>query len=159
MPITWSMLDYSLSGAAAHRLRTFNTVQLNQRIRVAEEFAKSLRAKFRYPGNRAAFHSFWVFAILLSTGTISWRNSTGADSMETASGSALSVIDPPAGRENWNRQKRRGLSKITLPAGVSQSSGPGTQAAKQSDCRDFRAVPSSACYRRATSLRGGCAHY
>jgi FAD/FMN-containing dehydrogenase len=91
----------------AHRLRTFNAAQLNKRIRVGEEFGKSLPREISCPGNRAAFHSFWVFPILVEARErfMAELHRRGFDG--TASGSALSVIDPPAGRENLEPSKTR----------------------------------------------------
>jgi decaprenylphospho-beta-D-ribofuranose 2-oxidase len=99
--------SFPLLALLAHRLRTFDAAQLNERIRVADEFAKSLPREISYPGNRAAFHSFWVFPILVEARErfMAELHRRGFDG--TASGSALSVIDPPAGRENLEPSKTR----------------------------------------------------
>src|SRR5437016_9871187 len=104
--IQWQC-SYPLLALLAHRLRTFNAAQLNKRIRVGEEFANSLPREISYPGNRAAFHSFWVFPILVESRErfMVELHRRGFDG--TASGSALSVIDPPAGREDLEPSKTR----------------------------------------------------
>jgi len=104
--IQWQC-SYPLLALLAHRLRTFNPARLNERIRVAEEFAKSLPREIVYPGNRAAFHSFWVFPILVESRERFMAELHGRGFDGTASGSALSVIDPPAGRENLEPSKTR----------------------------------------------------
>jgi len=104
--IQWQC-SYPLLALLAHRLRTFDAARLNKRIRVGEEFAKSLPREISYPGNRAAFHSFWVFPILVEARERFMAELHGRGFDGTASGSALSVIDPPAGRENLEPSKTR----------------------------------------------------
>ena len=99
--------SFPLLALLAHRLRTFDAAPLNERIRVGEEFAKSLPREISYPGNRAAFHSFWVFPILVETRERFMAELHGRGFDGTASGSALSVIDPPAGRESLEPSKTR----------------------------------------------------
>jgi len=84
--------SYPLLALLAHRLRTFDAAGLKQRIRVGEEFAKSLPREICYPGDRATFHSFWVFPILVEARErfMAELHTRGFDG--TASGSALSVI-------------------------------------------------------------------
>jgi decaprenylphospho-beta-D-ribofuranose 2-oxidase len=111
--IRWQC-SYPLLALLAHRLRTFDAAKLNQRIRVVEEFAKSLPPQIQYPGNCAAFHSFWVFPILVESREpfMDELRRRGFDG--TASGSALSVIDPPAGRENLEPFKTREVYRKLL---------------------------------------------
>src|SRR6266576_514724 len=104
--IQWQC-SYPLLALLAHRLRTFDAARLNKRIRVGEEFAKSLPREISYPGNRAAFHSFWVFPILVEARERFMAELHGRGFDGTASGSALSVIDSPAGRENLEPSKTR----------------------------------------------------
>ncbi len=91
--------SFPLLALLARRLRTFDAARLTERIHVGGEFAKSLPREISYPGNRAAFHSFWVFPILVEARErfMAELHQRGFDG--TTSGSALSVIDPPAGRE------------------------------------------------------------
>src|SRR5437588_4413709 len=99
--------SFPLLALLARRLRTFDVARLNERIRVGEEFAKSLPREISYPGNRAAFHSFWVFPILVEARErfMAELHKRGFDG--TASGSALSVIDPPPGREDLEPSQTR----------------------------------------------------
>jgi decaprenylphospho-beta-D-ribofuranose 2-oxidase len=104
--IQWQC-SYPLLALLAHRLRTFDAAKLNERTRVGEEFAKSLPREIRYPGDRAAFHSFWVFPILTEARERFMAELHGRGFDGTASGSALSVIEPPAWRENLEPSKTR----------------------------------------------------
>ena len=99
--------SFPLLALLAYRLRTFDEARLNERIRVGEEFAKSLPGEISYLGNRATFHSFWVFPILVEARErfMAELHKHGFDG--TASGSALSVIDPPAGREDLEPSETR----------------------------------------------------
>ena len=99
--------SFPLLALLARRLRTFDDARLKERIRVAEEFAKSLPGKISYSGNRAVFHSFWVFPILVEARDrfMAELHKRGFDG--TASGSALFVVDPPAGREDLEPSKTR----------------------------------------------------
>src|SRR6266478_4940612 len=111
--IQWQC-SYPLLALLAHRLRTFDPARLNERIRVAEEFAKSLPREIVYPGNRAAFHSFWVFPILVEARErfLAKLRRRGFDG--TAAGSALAVIEPPAGRKSQEPAKTRELYRKLL---------------------------------------------
>ena len=111
--IQWQC-SYPLLALLAHRLRTFDDARLNKRIRVAEEFAKSLPREIEYPGNRAMFHSFWVFPILVESRERFMAELRGRGFDGTASGSALSVIDPPEGRENLEPSKTRDFYRKLL---------------------------------------------
>src|SRR5437660_5445739 len=104
--IQWQC-SYPLLALLAYRLRTFDAARLRQRVLVGEEFAKSVRPEISYPGSRAEFHSFWIFPILVEARERFMKelHSRGFDG--TASGSALSVIDPPAGRASLEPSKTR----------------------------------------------------
>lgn len=106
--------SYPLLALLAHRLRTFDAARQKERIRVGEEFAKSLPREICYPGDRAPFHSFWVFPILVEARTrfMAELHACGFDG--TASGSALSVIEPPEGRENLEACKTKELYRKLL---------------------------------------------
>ena len=90
--------SYPLLALLAHRLRTFDRARLKQRVSVGEEFAKSLPEEISYPGNGSEFHSYWVFPILVEARErfMDELHRRGFDG--TAAGSALAVIEPPAGR-------------------------------------------------------------
>lgn len=79
----------------AHRLRTFDQNRLHRRAEVGAEFARSLPPNLFCLGNKAAFHSFWVFPVLVEAPEqfAAALRSYGFDA--TTAGSALSVIDPP----------------------------------------------------------------
>lgn len=81
----------------ARRLRTFDPARLRQRMQVGSEFAKSLPSGLSCPGSGADFHSFWVFPVLVDAPEqfAAALRAYGFDA--TTAGSALSVIDPPAG--------------------------------------------------------------
>src|SRR5213078_1972687 len=104
--IQWQC-SYPLLALLAYRLRTFDAARLRQRVLVGEEFAKSLPPEISYPGNRAEFHSFWIFPILVEARErfMEELHRQGFDG--TAAGSALAVIEPPAGRENHEPAKTR----------------------------------------------------
>ena len=106
--------SFPLLALLAHRLRTFDAVRLTERIHVGREFAKSLPREISYPGNRAAFHSFWVFPILVEARErfMAELHRRGFDG--TTSGSALSVICPPAGREALEPSKTREIHRKLL---------------------------------------------
>src|SRR5256714_8784235 len=106
--------SFPLLALLARRLRTFDTAGLTERIHVGREFAKSLPREISYPGNRAAFHSFWVFPILVEAQKrfMAELHRRGFDG--TTSGSALSVIDPPAGREALEPSKTREIHRKLL---------------------------------------------
>src|SRR6266849_2155711 len=111
--IQWQC-SYPLLALLAHRLRTFDAAGLKQRVAVGEEFAKSLPPQIAYPGNGAEFHSFWVFPILVEARErfmeeLHW---TGFDG--TGAGSALAVIEPPAGRESQEPAKTREVFRKLL---------------------------------------------
>lgn len=111
--IQWQC-SYPLLALLAHRLRTFDAARLKPRISVAEEFAKSLPKEISYPGDRAEFHSFWVFPILLEARErfMEQLHLRGFDG--TAAGSALAVIEPPAGRKSQEPAKTRELYRRLL---------------------------------------------
>ena len=104
--IQWQC-SYPLLALLAYRLRTFDAARLRQRVLVGEDFAKSLPLEISYPGNRAEFHSFWIFPILVEARErfMEELHRQGFDG--TAAGSALAVIEPPAGRENHEPAKTR----------------------------------------------------
>lgn len=81
----------------ARRLRTFKQDRLRQRALVGAEFARSLPPGLLCLGNKAAFHSFWVFPVLVEAPEqfAATLRAYGFDA--TSAGSALSVIDPPPG--------------------------------------------------------------
>ena len=81
----------------ARRLRTFDQNRLRQRTEVAVEFASSLPRGLSCLGNKAAFHSFWVFPVFVEApeSFAAALRSYGFDA--TTAGSALSVIEPPPG--------------------------------------------------------------
>ncbi len=83
----------------ARRLRTFDVERLRQRIQVGQEFTKSLPPGLVCPGSEAAFHSFWVFPVLVDAPEqfAAVLRKHGFDA--TTAGSALSVIEPPAERK------------------------------------------------------------
>jgi FAD/FMN-containing dehydrogenase/dTDP-4-amino-4,6-dideoxygalactose transaminase len=111
--IQWQC-SYPLLALLAHRLRTFDAERLRQRVSAGEEFAKSLPEVVPYPGNRAEFHSFWIFPILVEARERFMKelHSRGFDG--TAAGSALAVIEPPPGRENSEPAKTREIYRKLL---------------------------------------------
>lgn len=111
--IQWQC-SYPLLALLAHRLRTFDAARLKQRISVGKEFAKSLPKEISYPGDRAEFHSFWVFPILVEARErfMEQLHLRGFDG--TAAGSALAVIEPPAGRKSQEPAKTRELYRKLL---------------------------------------------
>jgi FAD/FMN-containing dehydrogenase/dTDP-4-amino-4,6-dideoxygalactose transaminase len=111
--IQWQC-SYPLLALLAHRLRTFNAERLKQRVSVGAEFAKTLPWKISYPGESAEFHSFWVFPILVEARErfMEELHRRGFDG--TAAGSALAVIEPPAGRENQEPEKTREVYRKLL---------------------------------------------
>ena len=111
--IQWQC-SYPLLALLAHRLRTFDAERLKQRISVGEEFGKSLPREISYPGDRAEFHSFWVFPILVEARErfVEELRRHGFDG--TAAGSALAVIEPPAARKSQEPAETRGLYRKLL---------------------------------------------
>jgi FAD/FMN-containing dehydrogenase/dTDP-4-amino-4,6-dideoxygalactose transaminase len=111
--IQWQC-SYPLLALLAHRLRTFNAERLKQRVSAGAEFAKTLPWKISYPGESAEFHSFWVFPILVEARErfMEELHRRGFDG--TAAGSALAVIEPPAGRENQEPEKTREVYRKLL---------------------------------------------
>src|SRR6266446_6167900 len=111
--IQWQC-SYPLLALLAHRLRTFNAGRLKQRVSAGGEFAKTLPWKISYPGDRAEFHSFWIFPILVESRErfMEELHQRGFDG--TAAGSALAVIEPPPGRENREPEKTRELYRKLL---------------------------------------------
>lgn len=99
--------SFPLLSLLAHRLRTFDSARVMQRTKVGQEFAQALPPGVLFPGNQAQFHSFWVFPILMNAREqfMTALHSRGFDG--TATGSALSVIDPPAGREDLDPAETR----------------------------------------------------
>lgn len=106
--------SYPLLALLAHRLRRFDAARLKQRVSAGKEFAKSLPREISYPGERAEFHSFWVFPILVEARErfMEELHRRGFDG--TAAGSALVVIKPPAGRENREPAKTREVYRKLL---------------------------------------------
>jgi decaprenylphospho-beta-D-ribofuranose 2-oxidase len=111
--IQWQC-SYPLLALLAHRLRTFDAARLRQRISVGEEFARSLPREISYPGNRAEFHSFWIFPILAEARERFMKELHGRGFDGTAAGSALAVIEPPVGRENREPVKTREIYRKLL---------------------------------------------
>ncbi len=111
--IQWQC-SYPLLALLAHRLLGFNEANLKQRISVGAEFAKSLPREISYPGDRAEFHSFWVFPILVEARErfMEELHRRGFDG--TAAGSALAVVEPPAGRKSQEPAKTRELYRKLL---------------------------------------------
>src|SRR5260370_16349357 len=111
--IQWQC-SYPLLALLAHRLRTFNAERLKQRVSVGAEFAKTLPWKISYPGESAEFHSFWVFPILVEARErfMEELHRRGFDG--TAAGSALAVIEPPAGGEDQEPAKTREVFRRLL---------------------------------------------
>lgn len=99
--------SFPLLSLLAHRLRTFDSARIMQRTEVGQEFAQALPREVLFPGNQAQFHSFWVFPVLVNAREQFMKalHSRGFDG--TATGSALSVIDPPPGRENLDPAETR----------------------------------------------------
>jgi len=89
----------ALVALLARRLRTFDQGGVRQRTLAGAEFARDLPPDLFYLGNKAAFHSFWVFPVLVEAPEqfASALRAHGFDA--TSAGSALSVIDPPTGGE------------------------------------------------------------
>src|SRR5215831_12345554 len=87
----------ALVALLARRIRTFDANKFEMRMLVGAEFAKSLPTGLTLLGSKVAFHSFWVFPVLAEAperfATI--LRAYGFDA--TTAGSALSVIEPPAG--------------------------------------------------------------
>ncbi len=106
--------SYPLLALLAHRLRTFDDMELKQRIAVGKEFAKWLPPQIACPGNGADFHSFWVFPILVEARErfMEELHRRGFDG--TAASSALAVIEPPAGREDQEPAKTREVFRRLL---------------------------------------------
>jgi decaprenylphospho-beta-D-ribofuranose 2-oxidase len=111
--IQWQC-SYPLLALLAQRLRTFDPARLKQRISVGEEFAKSLPREISYPGDRAEFHSFWVFPILVEARERFMEELRRRGFDGTAAGSALAVIEPPAGRKSQEPAKTRELYRKLL---------------------------------------------
>jgi decaprenylphospho-beta-D-ribofuranose 2-oxidase len=111
--IQWQC-SYPLLALLTHRLRRFDAARLKLRTAVGEEFAKSLPREILYPGERAEFHSFWVFPILVEARErfMEELHRRGFDG--TAAGSALAVIEPPAGRKIQEPAKTRELYRKLL---------------------------------------------
>jgi decaprenylphospho-beta-D-ribofuranose 2-oxidase len=111
--IQWQC-SYPLLALLAHRLRGFSEAKLKQRISVGEEFAKSLPAEISYPGDHANLHSFWVFPILVEARErfMAELQRRGFDG--TAAGSALTVVEPPAGRRSQEPAKTQELYRKLL---------------------------------------------
>jgi len=111
--IQWQC-SYPMLALLAYRLRRFDAAHLKQRISVGEEFAKSLPRDVSYPGNRAEFHSFWIFPILAEARErfMEELHQRGFDG--TAAGSALAVIEPPVGNENREPVKTREIYRQLL---------------------------------------------
>src|SRR6267154_1286702 len=106
------------------------------------------RVRLYIPEIERRFTAFGSSRFWLSHGNDSWRNFTARIRWNRVWVRALRDRSAGGTGEFGAFKNARSLSEITLPAGVSKSSGPGTQAAKQHDCRDFRAVPPFAYYRR-----------
>jgi decaprenylphospho-beta-D-ribofuranose 2-oxidase len=92
--------SFPLLALLARRLRTFDSARMVDRTQTGKEFANSLPRDVAYAGCLAEFQSYWVFPIFAEArerlaATLRER---GFDS--TSAGSALSVIDPPGGRED-----------------------------------------------------------
>jgi FAD/FMN-containing dehydrogenase/dTDP-4-amino-4,6-dideoxygalactose transaminase len=111
--IQWQC-SYPLVALLAHRLRTFDKARLKRRISVGEEFAKSLPREISYPGDHAEFHSFWVFPILVEARERFMEELRRRGFDGTAAGSALAVIEPPAGRKSQEPAKTRELYRKLL---------------------------------------------
>ena len=111
--IQWQC-SYPLLALLAHRLRRFDAARLKQRVSVGEEFAESLPRNVLYPGNRVEFHSFWIFPILAEAREpfMEELHRRGFDG--TAAGSALAVIEPPAGRKDREPTKTREIYRKLL---------------------------------------------
>ena len=111
--IQWQC-SYPLLALLAHRLRTFDAAKLKQRVSAGEEFGKALPREISYPGDRAEFHSFWIYPILVEARErfMNELHRRGFDG--TAAGSALAVIEPPAGRENFEPAKTREVYRKLL---------------------------------------------
>src|SRR5579859_4203744 len=86
----------ALVSLLARRIRTFDLAKLQKRSAVGAELANSLPPGLKLLGNKAEFHTFWVFPVLAEAperfATI--LRSYGFDA--TTAGSALSVVEPPA---------------------------------------------------------------
>jgi FAD/FMN-containing dehydrogenase len=111
--IQWQS-SYPLLALLAHRLRTFDAARLKQRVLVGKEFAKSLPREISYPGNRAGFHSYWIFPILVEARERFMQELHRRGFDGTAAGSALAVIEPPASRENCEPGKTREVFRKLL---------------------------------------------
>ena len=111
--IQWQC-SYPLVALLAHRLRTFDKARLKRRISAGEEFAKSLPREISYPGDHAEFHSFWVFPILVEARERFMEELRRRGFDGTAAGSALAVIEPPAGRKSQEPAKTRELYRKLL---------------------------------------------
>ncbi len=111
--IQWQC-SYPLLALLARRLRTFDAARLRQRVSVGREFAKSLPKGISYPGSSAEFHSFWIFPILVEARErfMEELHRRGFDG--TAAGSALAVIEPPAGWQNRDPAKTREVFRRLL---------------------------------------------
>jgi decaprenylphospho-beta-D-ribofuranose 2-oxidase len=111
--IQWQC-SYPLLALLAHRLRTFDAAKLKQRVSAGEEFGKALPREISYPGHRAEFHNFWIYPILVEARErfMDELHRRGFDG--TAAGSALAVIEPPAGRENFEPAKTREVYRKLL---------------------------------------------
>jgi len=111
--IQWQC-SYPLLALLAHRLRTFDTRKLKQRVSAGEEFAKSLPPEISYPGNRAEYHNYWIFPILIEARERFMKELRQRGFDGTAAGSALAVVEPPAGREYGEPAKTRELFRKLL---------------------------------------------
>jgi decaprenylphospho-beta-D-ribofuranose 2-oxidase len=86
----------ALLSLLARRLRTFSRERLTERARLGAEFAGALPSGPLSLGNKAAFHSYWVFPVLVEAPEqfAAALRAYGFDA--TSAGSALSVIAAPA---------------------------------------------------------------
>lgn len=83
----------------ARRVRTFDRERLRQRAHVGAEFAGGLPEDMVCLGKTAAYHSFWVFPVLVEAPEAFAAALRGYGFDATTAGSALSVIEPPPGGE------------------------------------------------------------
>ncbi len=111
--IQWQS-SYPLLAFLAYRLRTFDAASLQQRVLVGKEFAKSLPRDISYPGNRAEFHSYWIFPILVEARERFMQELHRRGFDGTASGSALAVVEPPANPGNYEPTKTREVFRKLL---------------------------------------------
>jgi decaprenylphospho-beta-D-ribofuranose 2-oxidase len=83
----------------ARRVADFDRQRLRERAHVGAEFAAALPPGLFCLGKKAAYHSFWVFPVLVEApeAFATALRDYGFDA--TTAGSALSVIEPPPGGE------------------------------------------------------------